>query len=84
MNADEMVQHQDLILFAYLVLPGFIGYFVSSLAVLYKASETKDRILECFERIHQLLKHCGTQFNAEILIYKTLHLLKVSPLCHFP
>ena len=28
MNADEMVQHQDLILFAYLVLPALFGYFV--------------------------------------------------------
>ena len=28
MNADEMVQHQDLILFAYLILPALFGYFV--------------------------------------------------------
>ena len=30
MNADEIVQHQDLILFAYLVLPAMLGYFVTS------------------------------------------------------
>ena len=30
MNANEMVQHQDLILFTYLVIPPLLGYFVTS------------------------------------------------------
>ena len=30
MNAEEMVQHQNLILFAYLIVPPLLGYFVTS------------------------------------------------------
>ena len=30
MNAEEMVQHQNLILFAYLIIPPLLGYFVTS------------------------------------------------------